>query len=76
MQCGPFYLPIHTHGFAVPAIFDAGAMQLFISGKLAAKLSVTIQTTMLLTIILPIGKMLVVTLAIQLDMFFNNFIYI
>ena len=76
MQHGLLYLPIHTHGFAVPAIFDAGAMQLFLSCKLAAKLSVTIQTTMLLTVTLPIGKMLVVTLAIQLDMFFDNFIYI
>ena len=60
----------------MPAIFDVGAMQLFVSCKLAANLSVTIQTTMLLTVTLPIGKMLVVTLAIQLDMFFDNFIYI
>ena len=59
-------LPIHTHGFAVPEILDTGAMRLFVSCKLAAKLPATVQPTTPLTIVLPMGKTLIATLAIQL----------
>ena len=31
MQYSVLYLPIHTHGFAVPAMLDAGAMRSFVS---------------------------------------------
>ena len=69
------YIPIHTHGFSVPAILDTGTTQSFVSRKLAEKLPATIQTTMLLTVILPTGKTMVTTLAIQLYMFIDNSIY-
>ena len=48
--------------------------QLFVSHKLEAKLQV--HTTMPLTITLPIGKTMVATLAIQLDMLIDDLIYI
>ena len=61
MQHGPLYLSIYTHGFTVPAMLDTGAMWLFVSQKLAAKLPATIQTTMPLTVMLPMGKTMVGT---------------
>ena len=76
MQHGLVYIPVHTHRFAVPAMLDTGTMQLFVSCKLAEKLPATVQTTMPLTVILPMGKMLVATLAIQLDILIDDFIYI
>ena len=75
MQYGLLYLTVQTHGFTVPAMLDTGAMQSFVSHKLAAKLLITIQTTMLWTIVLLTGKTMVTTLAIQLDIFIDNFIY-
>ena len=74
-QHGLLYLSVHTHGLAVPAKLDIGAMQLFVSHKLAKKLPATIQTTMPLTVILPMGKTMVATSAIQLDMLIDDFIY-
>ena len=56
-------------------MLDTGAMQLFVNQKLAAKLLATIQTTTPLIVMLPMGKTMVATLAIQLDMLIDNFIY-
>ena len=75
MQHGLLYLSIHTLGFAVPAMLDTGIAQLFVSCKLAAKLPATVQTTMPLIVILPMGKTMVVTLAVRLDILIDNFIY-
>ena len=75
MQHGLLYLSIYTHVFAVPEILDTGAMWLSISCKLALKLPATVQTTLPLAVTLPMGKILVATLAIQLDMVIYNFIY-
>ena len=75
MQRGLLYLPIHTNGFAVPAMIDTGATRLFVSRKLAAKLPANVQPMTLLTIILPMGKTLVAMLAIQLDIYIDNIIY-
>ena len=75
IQCGLLYLSVHTHGFAVLEMLDTGATQSFVSQKLAVKLLATVQTTMPLTVILPMGKIMVATSAIQLDMLINNFIY-
>ena len=55
-------------------MLDTGATQSFISQKLAAKLPATIQTTMPLLVILPMLRM-VTTLAIQLDLLIDDFIY-
>ena len=55
-------------------MLDTGATQLFVSYKLAAKLPATVWTTMPLTVMLPTGKMLVATLAIQLDILINEII--
>ena len=74
MQHGLLYLPVHTHGFAVLTMLDTGIMQSFVSHKLAAKLPATVQTTMPLTVTLPMGKTMVATLAIQLDMLIADFI--
>ena len=76
MQHGLLYIPIHTHGFAVPSMLDTSTTWSFVHHKLIAKLPATIQTTMPLTVILPMGKIMVVTSAIQLDMLIYNFIYI
>ena len=59
----------------MPAMLDTGTMQSFVNHKLAAKLPATAQTTMPLTITLQMGKTLVATAAIQLDIFVDNFIY-
>ena len=75
MPHGLLYLPIYTHRFAVPAILDIGGTWLFVSHKLAVKLPATIQTTKPLTVMLPTGKILVTTLAIQLDKLIDIFIY-
>ena len=75
MQHGLLYLTVHTHGFTVPAMLDTGAMQLFVSHKLAAMLLATVQTTTPLTVALLMGKKMVATLAIQLDMLVSDFIY-
>ena len=69
------YLSVHTHGFTVPEILDTGPMQSFVSRKLAAKLPATVQSTTLLIVMLPIGKTMVATLAIQLDILIDDFIY-
>ena len=61
MQCGLLYLSVYTHGFAVPVMLDTGTTRLFISHKLAANLLATIQTTMPLTVTLPMGKTMVAT---------------
>ena len=55
-------------------MLDAGATRLFVSHKLAAKLPATLQTTMPLNIMLPMGNTIVTTSAIQLDMFIDTFI--
>ena len=55
-------------------MLDTGATRLFISHKLAAKLPATAQTTTPLTVMLPMGKTMVATLAIQLDMLIDDFI--
>ena len=75
MQCGLLYLSIHTHGVAVPAMLDTGATQSFVSCKLAAKLSAIVQTMAPLTVVLPTGKIMIATTAIQLDMLIDDFIY-
>ena len=49
MQHGLLYLSIYTHRFAVPEMLDTGAMQSFVSHKLAAKLPAIVQTMMPLT---------------------------
>ena len=69
------YLSIYTHGFAVPAMLDVCTMQSYVSCKLAAKLSAIIQSMTPLTIMLPTGKTMVATTAIQLDMVINDFTY-
>ena len=74
MQCGLLYLPVHTHGNSILVMLDMSAMQSFVSRKLAAKLPATVQTTKPWTITLPTRKMLVATLAIQLDMLIDDFI--
>ena len=56
-------------------MLDTGAMQPFLSGKIAAKLLATVQTTMPLNITLPTGKILIATLSIQLDILIDVFIY-
>ena len=56
-------------------MLDTGATQSFVSCKLAAKLPDTVQTTIPLAVILPMGKAMVATLAIQLDMLIDGFIY-
>ena len=48
----------------MPAMLDIGAMQSFVSHKLAAKLPATIQTTMPLTITFPTGKTSAITASI------------
>ena len=75
MQHSLLYLSVHPHGFTVPAMLDTGAMQLFMSCKLAVKLPAIVQTTMPLTIMLPTGKTVVATITIQLDMLIDDFIY-
>ena len=42
-------------------MLDVGATWSFVSGKLAAKLAATVQTTTPLTITLPMGKTIVAT---------------
>ena len=56
-------------------MLDTSTTWLSVSYKLAAKLPATVQTTMPLNITLPMGKIIVTTLAIQLDMSIDNFIY-
>ena len=56
-------------------MLDTGAIRSFVSCKLAGKLTATVQTTMLLTVALPTGKTMLATLAIQLDMLIDDFIY-
>ena len=53
-------------------MLDTGATWSFVSRKLAAKLPATIQTTTPLTVMLPMGKKMVATLAIQLDMLIDD----
>ena len=75
MQHGLLYLYIYAHGFSVPEMLDTGSMQSFVSCKLAVKLPAIVQTMMPLTIILPTGKTMVATSAIQLDILIDDFIY-
>ena len=75
MQHGLLYLSVYTHGFAVPAMLDTGATRSFVSRKLAAQLPATVQTMAPLTVMLPTGKMMTTTSAIQLDMLIDDFIY-
>ena len=75
MQHGLLYLSIYTHGFLVPATLDTGAMWPFVSYKLATKLPATIQTTIRLIVTLLMGKTLVATSAMQLDIYIDDFIY-
>ena len=63
-QHGLLYLPVDTHGLAVPAMLDTGATWSFVNHKLAVKLPATIQTTTHLIVMFPTRKMLVATLAI------------
>ena len=56
-------------------MLDTGTMRMFVSHKLAAKLPATIQNTMPLTVMLPMGKTMVATSAIQLDILIDDFIY-
>ena len=64
MLHGLLYLPISTHGFKVLAMLDTGATRSLLRHYLAEKLSVTIQDILPLTSILPVGRILVATLAI------------
>ena len=57
------------------AILDADAKYLFVSHKLTVKLLATVQPMTPLTIMLPMGKILVATSAIQLDMLIDILIY-
>ena len=75
MQCGLLYLSIHTYGFSVPEMLDTGATWLFMSHILAEKLPAIVQTMTTLTVKLPMGKTMVATSAIQLDMLIDDFIY-
>ena len=75
MKCGLLYLSVHIHGFAVPEMLDIGTTRLFVSCKLAEKLLATVQTAIPPTVMLPTGKKMVATLAIQLDMLIDDFIY-
>ena len=75
MQHGLLYLSVYTHRFAVPAMLDTGATRSFVSHKLAAQLPATVQTTSPLKIMLPTGKAMTTTSAIQLDMLIDDFIY-
>ena len=75
MQHGLLYLFVYTHRFAVPAMLDIGATCSFVSHKLAAQLPATVQTTAPLTVMLPTGKMMTTTSAIQLDMLIDDFIF-
>ena len=75
MQHGLLYLSVHTYRFAVPAMLDTGTIQLFVSCKLTAKLTATIHTITPLTITLAMGKTMVATSAIKLDMLIDVFIY-
>ena len=75
MQRDLLYLSIYTHIFVVLAMLDKGAMWSFTSHKLVAKLLAIVQTMMPLTVILPMGKAMVATSAIQLDILIDNFIY-
>ena len=75
MQCGLLYLSVYTHGFTIPAMLDTGAMWSFVSCKLAAKLPAIVKTMMPLTVMLPTGKTMTATSAIQLDMLLDDFIY-
>ena len=75
MQRGLLYLSVYTHGFAVPAMLDMGAMRSIVSHKLAAQLPATVQTMVPLIVTLPTGKTMTTTSAIQLDMLIDDFIY-
>ena len=55
-------------------MLDTGAMRSFVSCKLAANLPATTQTTMPLTVMLPMEKTMVATLSIQLDIVIDDFI--
>ena len=76
MQYGLLYSPINTHGFPVSAMLDTGVTQSFVNCKLAEKLPATVQMMKPLTIMLPMEKTLVSTIAINLDILIDNFIYI
>ena len=56
-------------------MLTTGATQSFVSNKLPVKLPATIQTTIPLPVILPTGKTMVATSAIQLDILIDDFIY-
>ena len=75
MQYGLLYLLIHNYRFSVPEMLDTGATWSFVSYKLAEKLPATIQTTIPLIVTLPMGKTLVATSAIQLDILIDDFIF-
>ena len=62
--------------FAISATLDTVATWSFISHKLAENLPATIQPTLPLTVILPIGKILVVFSSKKVDMLIDDFIYI
>ena len=57
-------------------MLDTGAMQSFIGCKLAEKLPATVQNLKPLIVMVPIGKIMVATMVIDLDMLIDNFIYI
>ena len=57
------------------AILDTGTTQSFINHKQAEKLPATVKTMIPMTVAFPMGKTLVATLAIQLDILINGFIY-
>ena len=61
MQSSLLHLSVYNHGFTVPVMLDTGTMRLFVSQKLAAKLPAMVQTTMLLTVTLPMGKTMFAT---------------
>ena len=56
-------------------MLDTGATQSFVSHKLAEKLLATIHTMKPLMVMLPMGKTMVATTAISLEMPIDNFIY-
>ena len=66
---------IHLYPRICSTSYDTGAMQSLVSYKLAAKLPAIVKTMTPLTVMLPTGKTIIATTAIQLDMLIDDFIY-
>ena len=75
MKDGLLYLLVNSHRFILSSMLDTGITRSFVNHKLAEKLPLTIQTTKSLTITLQTGKTLAATMAINLDMLIDDFVY-